>query len=266
MSKPLWLMMGTAFVFHSDIGSVTPDAASQSFHTSSAGRIFLLTAKHTFAPWDFTKDAKQLKIPEEYRKVRYVVGQLYLPDEEGRAVRSSAMPLRVVSQHPSLDVALLSLNTSTPSFSSIAAPVGLKTDAAVGAGSSALVEGYRGDGVLGEMDTMDACLLEKLSPPEREALLRELQDVEGKQVRASAKVVVLDARGMCQVVDQQTRCYHGMSGGPLLTGDGRCVGVLYGEHPDFPKYIGYTPTPDFVPWLVDAMHRSRGALSESKAV
>lgn len=252
MSTPLWLMIGTAFPFQAQLdGQPLAAGAPQ----------LLLTAKHTFAPWDYAKDASQLKIPQDYRKLRYVVGRMYRPSSEGQAVAADRVGLRLLSQHPTLDVAVLAVEgagreatpTSAPPVV-FDAPLTLSTSR-LPAASPGLILGYRGVGRLGEMDTLDASLLQRLPPAERDALLKELQDVEGKQVRAQTTVSILDEKGMCKGVGDQDRCFHGMSGGPLLTASGACAGVLYGHHPDAPGCLGYTPCAEFADWLAGVVQR-----------
>ncbi|KPA84435.1 hypothetical protein ABB37_02407 [Leptomonas pyrrhocoris] len=259
MSKPLWLMMGTAFPFE------TPSSGSSSPQ-------LLLTAKHTFAPWDYAKDASQMKIPADYRKLRFVVGCIYRPNEEGQSVASEKVGLRLVSQHPQLDVAVVAVDdkgdvktpsvttaatatmASSPSRAVFSSPLPLCTTR-YPAAADGLLLGYRGMERLGELDTLDPSLLQRLSPGERDALLVDLQDIEGKQIRASTTVSILDERGMCKGTGDRATCFHGMSGGPLLTTSGTCAGVLYGHHPDAPGCLGYTPCADFAEWLAGVVQR-----------
>lgn len=253
MSQPLWLMMGTAFRFQ------TPAMA----RAAAPPPTLLLTAKHTFAPWDFAKDASQLKIPKEFQKLRFVIGRLYSTDDAGNAVGASAVGLRLLAQHPNLDVALLAVEAQTPSRATagpsaaqLFADEPLRLCAApYAAGSDGIFVGFRGLGRLGELDTLDPSLLQRLPPHERDALLKELQSVEGKQTRATTSVAVLDAKGLCRGVGDLATCYHGMSGCPLLTTSGECAGVLYGHHPDAPGCVGYTPCPDFSQWLDGEVER-----------
>lgn len=261
MAKPLWLMMGTAFTFqtHEMVEAACGQPAAQSS--------LLLTAKHSFSPWGYTKDASQLKIPKEYQKLRFVIGRAYRTDADGRAVATDAVGLRLLAQHPIHDVALLGVDA--PSWKllqcatddSPARPLDLAHAALplckepYPAASDGLLIGFRGVGRLGELDTLDPSVLQRLPPHERDALLKDLQDVEGKQRRATTTVSILDARGMCKGVGDLATCYHGMSGGPLVTTTGQCAGVLYGHHPDAPGCIGYTPCADFAGWLEEEVQR-----------
>ncbi|KAG5469597.1 hypothetical protein LSCM1_02828 [Leishmania martiniquensis] len=262
MSKPLWLMMGTAFTFR--IPGMAEPARGQ---PEAMMPPLLLAAKHSFAPWDYTKDASQLKIPDEYRKLRFVVSRMYRTDAGGRAVAADAASLRLLSQHPSQDVALLvadgvrwtaphCANTESPTCTSAWSygPLPLRQEP-YPATSDGLLIGFRGLGTLGELDTLDPSVLQRLPSQERDALLRNLQDVEGKQMRTTTTVSVLDARGMCKGVGDLATCYHGMSGGPLITTAGECAGVLYGHHPDAPGCIGYTPCAYFSGWLEEEIQR-----------
>ncbi|PWV18918.1 hypothetical protein C3747_12g235 [Trypanosoma cruzi] len=251
MSQPLWLMMGTACLL-------------QTAHdTAALGRLFLLSAKHTFAPWHFIADPARLKIPETYRKTRFVVVHLYLPDSEGRAIATSFVELRLVALHPSADVALLALkppaaspsgkiepNAHVEEFRRLAETAGggltlSAVDPAVG--DSCLVSGYRGVGSLGLLDTADPDLLQRLSAAQREELLAKLKCVEGQQTATTAKVEVLHTSGMCRATEG--RCYHGMSGAPVLVNEHKCGGILYGKHTEQTEYLGYTPARSFDEWV-----------------
>lgn len=265
MSKPLWLMMGTAFPFQVQCSGGAATAAGN----STASPPLLLTAKHTFAPWDYAKDASQLKIPEDYRKLRFVVGRMYHTNEEGQSVAAGKVGLQLVSQHPHLDVAVVAVDTranvdnaSTTAFdaSTSSSAVVFDTPLALSttrypASSGGLIVGYRGLGRLGELDTLDPSLLQRLPLKEREALLQDLQDIEGKQVWATTTVSILDEKGVCKGIGDRATCYHGMSGGPVLTTTGECAGVLYGHHPDAPGCLGYIPCADFAKWLTDVVQR-----------
>ncbi|ESL10795.1 hypothetical protein TRSC58_01465 [Trypanosoma rangeli SC58] len=251
MSQPLWLMMGTAFLLKTAHGA------------AASGKQFFLSAKHTFAPWQFIADPTRLKIPEAYRKTRFVVVRLYLPDGDGRAITGSKVDLHLVSLHPSLDVALLVLKSPAATFleksepnaharevQRLAEAVGgglalSATDPEVG--DSCLVSGYRGVGSLGLLDTADPDLLQRLSVVQRDELLATLKCVEGQQETATSRVKVLHAGGMCCAT--QGRCYHGMSGAPLLVNNHTCGGILYGKHTEHPEYVGYTPARSFDAWV-----------------
>lgn len=332
MSRPVWLMMGTAFRFQlpplrheiDALPACTSNTTTESANTTHSPLLFL-TCKHTLVPWDFVSDASALRIPTDYRKSRFVIGKLYLIDAaRRRAQRAGALELRIVALHPHLDVALLRAQPCAHMFEPHAstwrvvheAPTltlsthymeskdkiqadgrqravcakdvpwpcntepadGVLADAAPSSLGDVTTErgylvGFRGSGRLGEVDTMDASVLQKLSTEERAALLAELSDVEGKQEPVVASVRVVDARGMCRGWDDaRDVCYHGMSGAPLLLPCGAsspavvcedaallpkapmtCAGVLYGKHVDFPQNIGFTPVGAFLPWLRDTM-------------
>ncbi|CCW72251.1 unnamed protein product [Phytomonas sp. Hart1] len=255
MSRPLWLMMGTAFKIEKTTTSLT---------ATSAERTFFLTAKHTFIPWSCSKAAASLKIPEAYRKSRYVVGRLYAALDDTIPQHADApcfAEISLISSHPTLDVALLATQTFSSQLMertiAQAPPLSLcPHEAMPGKGARCVINGFRGEGRLGELDTFDPDLLQKMAPKEREALLKELESVEGKQVAASTFVEVLDPLGMCHGVGDKNQCFHGMSGSPLLTFVDRqimCFGVLYGKHPDFPHNIGFTPSSAILPWVQDAI-------------
>lgn len=169
MSVPLWLMMGTAFHIVPppplSLGG-TADGTSMAIHNPVASepgamakvqtRHFFLTTKHTFLPWDHTKDASAMKIPVDFRKQRYVTGRIYgvstlmppkgvseekttavslrdtgfsAPSSNGssgpphciRAIPNVFLHVSLVAVHPHLDVALLSVPLSV-TFSSITSP------------------------------------------------------------------------------------------------------------------------------------------------
>ncbi|GET92069.1 hypothetical protein, conserved [Leishmania tarentolae] len=261
MSKPLWLMMGTAFTFQ------THETVEAACRQPKARPALLLTSKHSFSPWDYTKDTSQLKIPKEYQKLRFVIGRAYRTDSDRKAVAADPVDLRLLSLHPIHDVALLAVDDTsrkprqcatddslTPTFDLTHEALPLCTEP-YPAASDGLLIGFRGVGRLGELDTLDPSVLQRLPPVERDALLRDLQDVEGKQTQATTTVSVLDARGMCKGVGDLATCYHGMSGGPLVTTTGQCAGVLYGHHPNAPGCIGYTPCADFAGWLQEEVQR-----------
>ncbi|RNE95906.1 putative serine protease PepD [Trypanosoma rangeli] len=104
MPQPIWLMMGTAFLLKTAHGA------------AASGKQFFLSTQHTIALWQFIADPTRLTIPEVYRKTRFVVVRLYLPDSDGRAITGSKVDLHLVSLYPSLDVALLVLKSPAASF------------------------------------------------------------------------------------------------------------------------------------------------------
>ncbi|ORC87275.1 uncharacterized protein TM35_000232460 [Trypanosoma theileri] len=274
MSQPLWLMMGTAFLLRTG-------------HAAGGNRRFFLSAKHTFAPWEYLGSPDKLKIPEAYRKTRFVIGRLYLTDCKGKAMATSAAELQLVALHPTLDVALLALRAPPPSLSlssslsssspissssSLSSPaagdskgpesdvhVAVERRAALTGGGLTLspsdpqkgdvcvVRGYGGVGPLGLLDTTDPELLQRLPAAQRDELLAALKCVEGQQVAATAAVEVLHASGICRAT--HGRCYHGMSGGPVLVNDEMCGGILYGKHAEHTEHLGYTPAHSFSEWL-----------------
>lgn len=282
MSQPLWLMMGTAFLVNV---SRRTGAAACPFGSADASdgvdssahkrRRFLLTAKHTFVPWQFT-DPQRLKVPEEYRRTRFVIGRLYIPDSEGKAVASLSVDLKLVAMHPTADVAVLVAKVPT-SVASVAAgtasrsAVSERFDAhaelerranAVGGGltlapedpqkgSVCSVAGYRGTGLLGKLDTFDPDLLDRLSETERGQLLSSLRCVEGQQEAAVARVKIFHSKGMCRA--EEGSCFHGMSGAPVLTDEKTCGGVLYGKHPDDANSVGYVPVRSFDGFVWDSV-------------
>lgn len=273
-------MLGTAFRVNplaSDaVGAGAGKGLLSETGTTCATQPLFLTAKHTFAPWDFTKDSNDLKIPHEFRKARFVIGKMYAYDETtGDATATACEEMSLVSMHPTLDVALLSLRRWPPAspaaelFASAPALPLLPVKHALQKGSAAVIEGFRGAGQLGELDTFDPSLLKKLPPEAQEALMKQLQDVEGRQTRAITDVAILDPLGMCHGVgDAHPTCYHGMSGGPVTVspveaaGENQppyCAGVLYGKHPDYPQNIGYTPVCALSSWLQDTVTRFQKA-------
>lgn len=270
--------------------SSTTEAVLQKVPT----RYFFLTAKHTFAPWDHTKDAASMKIPEEFRKQRYVIARLYNTDpQHQRALRDSYVHATLVASHPTLDVSLLSVSRQasfacSPASSSVGGVPQQKTETAStnttsktpgssdtgfsgpvscadvfrealtlsphisqqrAEGNTATFFGFRGEGRLGQLDTFDASLLQKLPPQERDALLQDLKDVEGKQVSSQCTVQILSHLGAAAAAKPGEECYHGMSGCPLICPQNECGGILYGKHPDYPQHIGYIPTEDFYAWV-----------------
>ncbi|KAH9588876.1 hypothetical protein LSM04_002840 [Trypanosoma melophagium] len=261
MSQPLWLMMGTAFLF-------------RTAHTIGGNRRFLLSAKHTFAPWEYLGSPDKLKIPEAYRKTRFVIGRLYLTDSKGKAMATSAAELQLVALHPTLDVALLALRASSSSLpqspsagelqesESTNIHLAVERRAALTGGGLTLsssdpqkgdvcvVRGYGGAGPLGLLDTTDPELLQRLPAAQRDDLLAALKCVEGQQVAATVKVEVLHASGICRAT--HGCCYHGMSGGPLLVNEETCGGILYGRHAEHTAHLGYTPVYSFSEWLCHA--------------
>lgn len=278
MSQPLWLMMGTAFHIQppsfDDLPATTTTAALEVIQS----RHWFLTAKHTFAPWDHTADAEKMKIPTDFRKQRYVVCRLYMHNNTHRAIRDQHFQASLVASHPTLDVALLSIPRSTipiaatssttasatpaagagqpgPTSSlSLTSPLAL-SDAAMERGSAGTFYGFRGEGMLGELNTFDSELLKKLTPQENEKLLNELKDVEGKQVSTRCDVTIESSDGAASCVGDG-RCFHGMSGCPLICGE-KCGGILYGKHPDYPKEcIGYVPSEKFFAWVRSAIAKA----------
>lgn len=269
MSKPLWLMMGSAFLFEPPPPAATA-APDEGVLTKSHQRCLFLTAKHTLAPWDHSKDASVMKIPEAFRKQRYVLPRLYRTTaNHQKPIPEEYVDSSIVALHPHLDVAVLSVSLSssfaagkpdgpkveenckctlTPCRDIFTSKLLLSAQEATPEVEGCTFFGFRGEGLLGKMDTFDASILQKLPPREREALLLELKEVEGKQAAAECPVTIVSARGAAQQTEPSSECYHGMSGGPLMRGN-TCYGVLYGKHPDCPRHLGYTPTSDFYAWL-----------------
>lgn len=285
--QPLWLMMGTAFrVYLPSTGSVveaSSTVATEEQALKQPARPLFLTAKHTFTPWDFTKNSSDIKIPEDYRKARYTVGRIYTyAEDSGDAAAAPFEELSLVSLHPTCDVALLSLrywppvsSTANRFVSASALPL-LPAGRVLREGTAATVEGFRGTGRLGELDTFDPSLLQTLTPAEREVLLKELKSVEGRQTRVVTDVAIVDPIGKCCGVGEAHRaCYHGMSGGPVVVRVASetasweeeprlfCAGILYGRHADHPESIGYTPTVAFATWLLEAAERFERASAVS---
>lgn len=329
MSQPLWLMMGTAFHIEAPMpcGTSIPlhaDEFSKKAHITNTSRYsdstadlqagtiakiqsrhFFLTTKHTFVPWDHAKDPSAIKIPDDFRKQRYVIGRIYQPflkphpkgetaaknelnhqwknstsfsfsDGENsssaccvRASREAYLEVSLVATHPHLDVALLSLPLSstfspTSTFSeadeempSFGFPVALEEKADTAIEASALTDnggryffvGYRGEGRLGELDTFDSSLLKNLPAAEKMSLLSDLKDVVGKQVASYCGVNIVNPLGAATAINGG-RCYHGMSGSPLMDRKkNQCIGILYGKHAEYPQQIGYLPVQDFYPWV-----------------
>ena len=118
MSRPAWLSLGTAFL-------VEPPTPQLDERTRGMA---LLTAAHTVLPWAYldAKASRELKLPEEFRKSRYVVGRVYLPDAEGNAQRGAWYPVKLSALHPTLDVGLLSMG----------APSAVPATTAAGSGNS----------------------------------------------------------------------------------------------------------------------------------
>ncbi|CUG84753.1 Hypothetical protein, putative [Bodo saltans] len=271
MSRPLWLMMGTCFLVD------TSDIPTTSWAKKSP--FVFLTSSHTFLPWQWMPDPSALKIPEDYRKARYITGRLMMADtSSGRAVATHTYTVSPLRFHPTLDVCALSMSgAESDAFRTLLKQRQQEkyftlspTDAAQG--TSIVVSGYRGIGRLGELDTLDASVLSKLSKEDQASLLAELQNVEGKQefnacgLRVARKGVAVTTHGLC---------YNGMSGAPAqlsslnatsgLGGDGGmerrgvCDGVLYGYAHQHEKedaypaeergYIGYVPSTAILDWL-----------------
>lgn len=245
-SKPLWMMMGTAFKISCAHHSHDPNSLY------GGNRTHFLTAKHTFAPWQYTQDPESLKIPHKFRKLRFVTCRMYLPSTDGGACVNAYASVQLSSIHPTDDIAVLSIsNTHLDAVHFCAAPA-LQLSYSTRdyeKGSRGTIVGYRGVGKLGELDTFSPSLLQSLPPEEQEALLKDLQDVEGKQELAQTDVEILDPKGMCHGVPPQASCYHGMSGAPLVTANGAVAGILSGKHPDFPENIAFVPASGVIDWL-----------------
>ncbi|EPY41429.1 hypothetical protein AGDE_02495 [Angomonas deanei] len=121
-------------------------------------------------------------------------------------------------------------------------------------GSPVLIYGFRGNGQLGELDTLDAGVLDSLPEEERKQFLASLENVEGKQSGALCSALVVDPRGMCKGVSDVDQCFHGMSGSPLLSADHLSTGgILYGKHASCETNIGYVPSKEIVDWLKGAL-------------
>lgn len=262
MSQPLWLMMGSCFLLNTQKLSKHPT----SIWPKKAPFVFLSSA-HTFLPWKWMSDSSQLKIPEDFRKARFVVAQLFMFNSHGSSVAAHKFSLSVSLFHPELDVCVCTMNgAESDAFRTIICERGaeryydLNRDE-LSSSSIATATGFRGNGLLGELDSMDSSLLQKLSTSEREHLIKEMQSVEGKQSGCTAGLRVV-RRGVAAVT--HNRCFNGMSGAPIsVCGDcipsTNCDGVLYGrahyrsppesvpyEEKDF---IGYIPSTSILQWL-----------------
>eukprot|EP00796_Vickermania_ingenoplastis_P010652 gene10652-7399_t len=265
MSRPLWLMLGTAVHIAPPPppGVSDEDVAALESSTNALcrdpSRLFFLTTKHTFAPWDHVKDPAEMKVPVEFRKQRYVVSRMYDVDEDThRACRERYVMATLLASHPTLDIAVLSVLRDAPYSGASSGDVVTANSRMAGssmrlmpdappADHSASFLGFRAEGRLGQLDTLDPSLLQTLPPQEREKLLKDLQDVEGRQIWTECRISVLSHLGAaaCQ---EGGECYHGMSGSPLVV-NGMCGGILYGKHPDYPHHMGYTPICEVYSWL-----------------
>lgn len=274
MSQPLWLMLGTAFL----ISPPSPSAFSSEGAIQKAhSRRFLLTTKHTFAPWDYVADPNAMKVPHECRKQRYVTCRLYnttMPKPSGgessmdancTAIPDEYLHATLVRSHPTQDIALLSVSDSvqppSPSFDTILqkmdAPLALapSVSRASAPNTSLFISGFRGEGMLGELETLEPAILDRLGPKEKESLLLMMKDVEGKQNSSCCNIEILNRNGAA--VGREGKCYHGMSGSPVIlrtqldngTTKDECVGMLYGKHPDNEDHIGFLPVDLFYPWV-----------------
>ncbi len=251
MQKPAWLMLGTCFL-------ITPPTE----RLRNKAPLIFLTSAHTFLPWQFMpeKDSAELKIPVEFRKPRFTVGRVFLADELGSACPGQRFPISLMAVHPTLDVALLTMSSvDGDAFATQASTRGLlerfelcEEDPPVGA--QLCVTGYRGRGLLGEVDSTTHSSVSGMTKEQQEVLMREMASVEGKQDATSSGLVVA-ARGVG--VYTHALCYSGMSGSPVLptTGrDRRCVGVLYGKAPQRDQSgvaiagVGYIPSSAVLEW------------------
>lgn len=258
MSHPLWLMLGTCFMIE-----------APRYQRERAPYVFL-TAAHTFVPWNFMSGGseKALKIPVEFRKSRFVVGTLFGFDPQTFVANpAQRFQLKLVALHPTLDVAMLSMSgADSDAFAALMKRqqqpdhrfVVSATDAAVSDESDAVVCcGFRGSGVLGETDTLDADVINRMSKDDQAALMKELQSVEGKQ-QGTASGLRAVRRGVGRLT--HGKCFNGMSGAPMQqsTDSKSCVGILYGlAHfgkqagtfpPDESDYVGYVPSSAIFDW------------------
>lgn len=271
MSTPLWLMMGTAFLIEAPTEALRRRAPH-----------LLLTSAHTFQPWSYMTDPTKLKIPNEYRKPRYVIGRAFLYDAVGTVQGTDRFQLALSAVHPTLDIALLAMHgVDSDAFTTLAKQRSAlhrwklaEEDPAIG--RSVTIAGFRGRGQLGELDTSDPHTLEKLSPADREALLLDMKAVEGKQEGCVAGLSVV-RRGVA--LPTHRTCYNGMSGAPCVSSlpstiqdsqnsnnkeEAVVVGALYGklgfhdgliQPPPPPRplsekdLIGYIPSSAIVEWL-----------------
>lgn len=221
MSKPVWLMTGTAFI----VKPVTERMANKA-------PLSFLTACHTFAPWKFVKPgpaADSIKIPPEYRRERYVHGRVFLFDENGSSVAGRSVPVNLSAVHPSHDIALLTLPPAECDvFLRWIKERGIDrrfelADAAPG--ETVTVTGFRGRGVLGDV-TLSKLEEYKSWPKEKvEAMMKEMQVIEGKQDAFTYAVKIDSPNGG---ESMHGRGFSGMSGAPLLNKRDQCTGMLLG--------------------------------------
>lgn len=274
MPQPKWLALGTAFCVH-------PSVLTESLR--SRYPVILLTAAHTFVPWNFLK----LGLPEDFCKARYIVVRLYAYDDLGAARPDVYVDARLVATHPVADLAAISVKdlgtwesflskhndaSSTPGCEnvlnhSLVVPDGV---------TQATMMGFRGRGVLGDAENVDLERLKALPADERHALQAKYVHAVGQQDAFSTTVTFpspaekaslpsaaftssrLDttppsqppATSITAVGKVDTlRGLAGMSGSPLLKRDGGCLGILTHGSKVPGSYVNYVPSAVALDWV-----------------
>lgn len=246
MAKPLWLMMGSCFM-----------VAPPTERIRQRAPITFLTSAHTFLPWHFVKDPKELKIPDEFRRPRYVVARLFMFDEHGAVLSGQWFPLTFSAVNKDRDMALLTMAPRDyDAFVTAAKSRGLLKEFALMKeplfDGSVTITGYRAQGMLGTLDTLDPGAMKGFSKEQQEALLKEMEHPEGKQEATTCGMKTTDVRGIGVLT--HGRAYNGMSGAPVLpTADGGrgadCCGILAGHAEGRPRgHISFVPSDDVLQW------------------
>jgi hypothetical protein len=232
MPQPQWLVLGTAFLLHvpslpkprarapSAASSATADASELSDapstpHIASGGLIsrikqrgktpqarasdplLLLSVAHNIAPWR-VKEWK-LNIPDDWRRLRNIIGNVYQCDAFGACLKDSACRVTVEAMHPTLDLALLSIPDAggfVRQVATAAAATGDDDDfnqrlsyfrlqplGGAAAGKELLVDaiGFRGRGSLGDTRIDGEAATKALAPEERHRMVEEHRHAVGKQ-------------------------------------------------------------------------------------
>lgn len=222
MPAPQWLVLGTGFLLHApSLEAVVSSSSSKNKGDGGGGggggllaRIrgrstkgepwLILSVAHNFAPWRVPE--WKLNIPNDWRKMRFILGNVYQYDQFGSCLKDTACKMSIEAMHPTLDLALLSIPDSGEFIRHLATASAMsgttddddfnlrlsqfkleplrKSAFADGAAEEQLfVEavGFRGRGALGDTRIDGEAATKQLTAEDRARMVEEHRHAVGKQ-------------------------------------------------------------------------------------